>query len=337
MTVSGSQWPRGITDVLCQGRRTRLKFFLLLAMVFAPATGICALLCFTLSDPDFLQLPWVAEFTGIDVTVLAADLVNTHVIADGNLAGNNGTDAEAVEMAGHRDTVLSYGVDLGEQKAVEEAMEILMYEMPTAGWCMVGTTISMVCVIVLVGKALGGFRFVAVALCTFTALLNLVNGLGIAVVGYMLHADASTVLRALDGDLGAGEASDLAADTAAAAQANVQEDFDGFDASERSLFNAVIYVAGVMVVQSLAGLLGAKLSDNGGGRLLLKVYGLSLLLILIALVAILVIGAYYQGKVGRRGRCSHSLAASALLPWRVHPAASTPGVVYSYGAPYIKL
>jgi formate hydrogenlyase subunit 3/multisubunit Na+/H+ antiporter MnhD subunit len=41
-----------------------------------------------------------------------------------------------------------------------EAMEQIMYEMPTAAWCMLGTTISMAGVIVLVGKALGGFRYV---------------------------------------------------------------------------------------------------------------------------------------------------------------------------------
>ena len=62
-------------------RRRRLMFYLLTAMLMAPCTGMCSLLCFALSDGEFLQLPWVQEFTGINVEAYVADLIASRGVA----------------------------------------------------------------------------------------------------------------------------------------------------------------------------------------------------------------------------------------------------------------
>ena len=136
-------------------------------------------------------------------------------------------------------------------------------------------------------------RFVAVMLCVFTSLLNLANGVGVAIVGYLLHADAGSVLAAVSGDLEFSNATDHTAGLKESAAA----DFEDFDAKKVSLLNAVLYISSFMILQSLVGLVGAKFADNGFGRVLLKLYGLTLLLITLALIAVLVAGAYYAGKV----------------------------------------
>lgn len=78
---------------------------------------------------------------------------------------------------------------------------------------MVGCTISLVCALVLIGKSLGGFRFVAVSLCSFCSSLNFLMGMAILTIGYSLHADAGSTLAAVDGHGGAvGSVSDAAQD-----------------------------------------------------------------------------------------------------------------------------
>ena len=67
------------------GRRTRLKFYLLIGLLFAPVTGMCSMLCFALTDRSYLELPWVQEFTGIDMSAMVIDVAvqnNFHVEFD---------------------------------------------------------------------------------------------------------------------------------------------------------------------------------------------------------------------------------------------------------------
>ena len=59
----------------------------------------------------------------------------------------------------------------------------------------------------------------------------------------------------------------------------------------------VLYVSGFLVLSSLLGLIGAKLSDNAAGRGMIKVHGVMLLRLLLALVAVVVVGVYCQGRL----------------------------------------
>jgi hypothetical protein len=283
-------------------RRKRMKIYFAIAMAFAPVTGMCALLCFVLSDPDYLHIPWVQDFTGIDMRKISQQLVRQHVNL--TLSANNVTNTSVSAVAPA--ALVQYGdFTLGEVISEQEAMARLIDEMPTSAWSMVYATISLGVVIIMVGKSLGGFRFVAVALTSFTALINLANGIGIGFLGWILNADEGGIMSVLGQKLSSGNATvDDAVATGVTLKARAAADAENFDATQANLLNTVLGVASFMIIASLLGLVGAKLSDNIIGRTLLKVYGLVLTLILLVLIAIIIAGAYCEGLFSSVPMCA---------------------------------
>ena len=59
-----------------------------------------------------------------------------------------------------------------------------MYEMPTVAVILAGATVGLLIVIGLTCKALGGWYFLAAQICGFTAMLQLVHGVGVAYAGF---------------------------------------------------------------------------------------------------------------------------------------------------------
>ena len=62
-----------------------------------------------------------------------------------------------------------------------------MYEMPTVAVILAGATVGLLIVIGLTCKALGGWYFLAAQICGFTAMLQLVHGVGVAYAGFCEH------------------------------------------------------------------------------------------------------------------------------------------------------
>ena len=279
------------------GRRLRLKIYLATAMLGAPVTGCCSLLCFALSSREYLNLPWVQEFTGVDLTVLADSFLQERELVLGSHVANS-TNSTSSSSMGQQMNVQMGGIALTtEQMEQNEALQRILLELPSSGICMMYTTIGLASVVVLVGKALGGFRFVAVVLCTFTAMLNLVNGLGIGVVGWALATENDGVIKALGQNIAAGESANVSDAKSDMAQlsAEAKADLANFGSTQASLLNGVLLVASFMVAQAGLGMIGAKMADNAIGRTLLKLYGLSLLIVLMILIGIVVATGYYGG------------------------------------------
>lgn len=91
---------RVTTRACCGGVRLadvmsrRTKIFLLLGFLIIPVAVCAALLCYTLADTSFGDVPWVTDFIGISAERISAE---TGITLD-SLADGNATDATGVSL-----------------------------------------------------------------------------------------------------------------------------------------------------------------------------------------------------------------------------------------------
>eukprot|EP01052_Picozoa_sp_SAG31_P028058 SAG31_NODE_2675_length_5267_cov_6.821594_3_plen_341_part_00 len=227
----------------------------------------------------------------IHAALLGADGLDIDTL-DGSGSGDGAVLASTARAAEEAEAArLQLGL---ETLSMQEAFNALMTQLPTAAWSMLWATLSLVGVLVLIGKSLGGFRFVAVVLCSLTAAINFLMALAVVIIGYSLHIDAGSVLSVMDGDT---EAAVGTVDSTTAAAREDLANFDSLRMKEVTLLSSVLYFSSFLAFSSLVGLVGSRFSDNSIGRIVLKVYGLLMLLLLLMYVSLLLVGTYFRGKM----------------------------------------
>eukprot|EP01047_Picozoa_sp_COSAG01_P009103 COSAG01_NODE_369_length_18046_cov_130.301443_18_plen_612_part_00 len=242
----------------------RTRLFVLFGFICSPTVALASLVCFTLADHTYLRLPWVMELVGLE-DIHAA-------LADGSMADG------VSDLISNDDTMDSLVSTLRSDSCgrtnctmpVSIAMEEILYEMPTAAYTLLGISIGLVLVIILTCRALGGWYFLADQVSAFCAILNFVNGLAVALVGFFMYEDT---VRDMD-------TPDDKASAMAAAQSLQSE------GKKSKLVHILAAAALWMTAVSVVGLVGHKAPVAKLRKLLMHVY---LLLLLITLLAFSII------------------------------------------------
>lgn len=133
--VFGSSWGAMAYTMHAEalGRRSRLKLYLGICMVFAPCTGMSSMLCFALSNPLYLELPWVQKFTGVSLQDEIMQLASENLGLEGGVGSFDGSDVGGLSET--RAAAESARAQLGLDQNITEAaaVNVLLEELPTAG------------------------------------------------------------------------------------------------------------------------------------------------------------------------------------------------------------
>ena len=221
---------------------------MLLGFLIIPVALCAALLCYTLADSSFVDVPWVTDFLGV-----AAESIS----AESGITVDSLVDENATQVGGDDTVVLLRSDACADprvgctQADIDQVMEELAYELPTVGNCLLGSAIGMTIVWLLICQAMGGWGFLACQICGFTTCLNFCHGWAVAYGAWWLHADSS-----------------------------FEQKIEQAQNQEESLFNAMGIMASAMVVASLIGMLGLKINSTKPRKLLLIIYFLILLVIM---------------------------------------------------------